>query len=662
MQRVVWSIAGILAFLAGPALGAPAIDAFGQLPTFGDIALSPDGTRWAAIVGNAQSSEVQVRELTTGKLLLASPARDYKLRALQWADNDRVVLTLSQTKQIASTDFLVFGRGEYFQLLMHDLKTHNWLRPMKTALGTANFVAGPPVVRMVDGRTQLIVEGLTTTGSSFTSTLFRIDPATGRSIPLEKGGAETVDWIIGVDGQPVARADYLAKDGNWRLMFKRGGFWTEVYREAAPIDFPSLLGLGRTPGTILVGSRKSGDYAVYEVALATAAWLAPVDSHGDDLVPDPASREPIGAIEEGLGSISYAFWNPDDQKLWRSITRSFKDEIVRLIDWSADRNIVMVEVFGAKSGAAIYVVDRKAKTAGLLGQRYERLAPADLGPVQTLTYTAGDGTAIPAYLTLPPGREPRNLPLIALPHGGPAAHDAPGFDWWAQALASRGYAVLQPQFRGSSGFGDGHRNAGYGQWGRKMQTDVSDGVRHLASLGTIDAGRVCIVGGSYGGYAALAGVSVEQGVYRCASAIAGVSDLRRMLQREARDRRGSANPAVRYWQRFMGADSTADTRIDAWSPARLAARVGVPLQLIHGKDDLVVPMEQSNFMVSAMNAAGKPVEMVVLSSEDHWLSRPATRVAMLEALVGFLEKHNPPGSAVAAAKSTAATPSPATAQ
>lgn len=318
------------------------------------------------------------------------------------------------------------------------------------------------------------------------------------------------------------------------------------------------------------------------------------------------------------------------------------------MDWSNDRNIVMIEVFGPKSGDAFYVIDRKARAAGLLSQRYARLAPGDLGTVQTLTYKAADGTDIPAYLTLPPGGTPQNLPLIALPHGGPAAHDSPGFDWWAQALASRGYAVLQPQFRGSTGFGTPYRTAGYAQWGRKMQSDVSDGVRHLAAQGTIDAKRVCIVGGSYGGYAALAGVTLEQGVYRCASSIAGVSGLRQMLQSETRERGNSQNPTVRYWWRFMGADSVNDTGIDKYSPARLAAKVSVPLQLIHGKDDLVVPMNQSSAMVSAMEKAGKPAEMVVLPSEDHWLSRPATRIAMLEALTAFLQKHNPPDPAPAA--------------
>jgi dipeptidyl aminopeptidase/acylaminoacyl peptidase len=635
-----------------PALvqAAPPVAAYGQLPTIGDIALSPDGTRWAAIVGGASGSEVQIRELTTGKLLLASPARDYKLRALQWVGNDRIVLTISQTGQITSTDFMFAGRGEYFQLLMYDLVGSKWQRLMNNIKLTSNFVGAAPVVRTIDGRPQMIVEGFTIEDVTLNSTLFRIDPGSGRVVKVERGLPETTDWIIGLDGKPLARADYDSKKSAWRLMLREGDFWKSVYTETATIDTPYLAGLGRKPGTILVGTRKSGEYEVHEVALADGAWSAPLGKDYDDgLVRDPSTLQPIGSVNEGLGTIDYDFWNPEDQKLWKTISRTFKDELIRLVDWNGDRNIVMVEVFGAKSGDAVYVIDRKARAAGLLSLRYAGVEPADLGPVQTLTYKAADGTDIPAYLTLPRGRPAKNLPLIALPHGGPAASDSPGFDWWAQALASRGYAVLQPQFRGSTGFGDAHRNAGYGQWGKKMQTDVSDGVRHLAGLGTIDPARVCIVGASYGGYAALAGVTVEQGVYRCAASIAGVSDLRRMLQREASDRGNLPNPVVRYWQRFMGAENNIDKTIDALSPARLAARVNVPLLLIHGKDDLVVPMEQSRFMVDALKAAGKPADLVVLPSEDHWLSRPATRIAMLDALIGFLERHNPPAPAAEAA-------------
>ena len=155
---------------------------------------------------------------------------------------------------------------------------------------------------------------------------------------------------------------------------------------------------------------------------------------------------------------------------------------------------------------------------------------AALGSIRITSFKARDGTQIPAYLTLPPGSEGKKLPLVVLPHGGPESRDWPQFDWWSQFLATRGYAVLQPQFRGSTGFGEAFRLAGRRQWGGLMQDDVTDGVQALISDGTADPGRVCIVGASYGGYAALAGATFTPQLYHCAASINGVSDLADMLQ------------------------------------------------------------------------------------------------------------------------------------
>jgi dipeptidyl aminopeptidase/acylaminoacyl peptidase len=216
-----------------------------------------------------------------------------------------------------------------------------------------------------------------------------------------------------------------------------------------------------------------------------------------------------------------------------------------------------------------------------------------------------------------------------------------GFDWWAQALASRGYAVLQANFRGSTGYGRDFLEAGYGEWGRKMQTDLSDGVRWLAAEGIIDPERVCIVGASYGGYAAMAGLALDGEVYRCGVSVGGVSDLRRMVNWEARLERQRDTQTIRYWNRFMGAARLNDRAVDDLSPAFLAASVDSPLLLIHGKDDTVVPIEQSRIMAEALRRAGKPVELVELPGEDHWLSRSETRRQMLIETVRFLEANNP---------------------
>jgi dipeptidyl aminopeptidase/acylaminoacyl peptidase len=200
--------------------------------------------------------------------------------------------------------------------------------------------------------------------------------------------------------------------------------------------------------------------------------------------------------------------------------------------------------------------------------------------------------------------------------------------------------VLQPNFRGSTGYGPAFRRAGYGQWGRKMQSDVSDGLTALAAQGIVDPKRACIMGASYGGYAALAGVTLQKGLYRCAVAVAGVSDVAKMASTDIQES-GYDDTLKRALKEELG--ERKDLR--PISPVNFAAQADAPILLIHGKDDTVVPYGQSTAMAGALREAGKPVEMVTLPGEDHWLSRSETRLAMLEAAVRFITANNPPDPA-----------------
>jgi dipeptidyl aminopeptidase/acylaminoacyl peptidase len=217
--------------------------------------------------------------------------------------------------------------------------------------------------------------------------------------------------------------------------------------------------------------------------------------------------------------------------------------------------------------------------------------------------------------------------------------------------------VFQPNFRGSDGYGARFRAAGYGEWGRKMQTDVSDGLAELGRLGVVDPKRACIVGAGYGGYAALAGVTVQQGFYRCAVSVAGIADPGASLANIARWSDGP-DSATRYWRRFMGVTSLQEGELKAVSPFDAAARADAPILLVHGTDDTVVPIDESRRMAAALRAAGKPVELIELPHEDHWLSHATNRIAMLTAAVAFVEKYDPPDPSPAAPGERAAGPSP----
>jgi dipeptidyl aminopeptidase/acylaminoacyl peptidase len=299
---------------------------------------------------------------------------------------------------------------------------------------------------------------------------------------------------------------------------------------------------------------------------------------------------------------------------------------------------LLVQTDGIGDAGTWWIVDIKTGDAEPIGYSYP-IAPADVGAVSVVQYKAGDGLDLNGILTLPAGLEPKNLPVVIFPHGGPTARDYADFDFWAQAVASRGYAVFQPNFRGSAGFGDAFQKAGRGEWGRKMQTDVSDGLAELARRGIADPKRACIMGASYGGYSALAGVTVQQGLYRCAVAVAGIGDLLEMYKTEVTGS-GGDRTLIRALRDEIG--SGRDMK--EVSPIRFVNRADAPILLIHGKDDIVVKYSQSVEMAEALREAGKPVEFVTLAGEDHWLSRGATRLQMLQAIIAFIERHNPPWS------------------
>jgi dipeptidyl aminopeptidase/acylaminoacyl peptidase len=399
-----------------------------------------------------------------------------------------------------------------------------------------------------------------------------------------------------------------------------------------------MIALGKD-GTSVVYSTEDNATGVVdwmEVPLAggeAKPFLADADI--ERIYVDPASGRLMGYLPRGTAKQPVLF-DPAQQAVLRRVYRAFPKKDVAIVDWTPDFQFFLVNTSGNGDSGSYYLVDIAQRKADIVGEERPRIPPEQVGPISTFAYTASDGLAMDGILTLPPRREPKNLPVVILPHGGPTSHDIETFDWWAQAIASRGYAVFQPNFRGSTNRDDAFRRAGYGQWGRKMQTDLSDGLAELAKQGIVDAKRACIVGASYGGYAALAGVTLQQGIYRCAVAVAPVSDLSTMYNDDLSETNRSR------MTRASLRESLGDPKaFDAVSPRRSAARADAPILLIHGKDDTVVPFKHSDAMASALRGAGKPFELVVLREEDHWLTRGATRLKMLEETMRFLKAHNP---------------------
>lgn len=635
----------VAAWLALPVVApaAPPIETYGHLPGVELMRLSPTGERYAFIAVLGESRKLGV-VTDDGKLLYSSAVGDAKVRGIDWVDDERLLVTLTSTYDKP----LEFRQAyELSSVLDISLAGGKPSAIFEKSRGIAHAVFGHYGSARIDGQWHGYFGGITlgkgSSGYYFDhgyADLYQVNFETGRTSLADRGSMSSQSWAIAADGTLAAHSDYDDKTGQWRL-FAGKDSKKLLFERMDPLGDAGLSGLGRSAGTVLIEYRSDDDDIVEEVSLADGKREGLLEANStSEYLRDPESGILLGALTSEEPKA--LFFDRRLQARYNGARKAFPDYQVELVSFSRglDRMIVMTD--GGDDSGTYWLVDIASGAANEIGRAYPAIRSADVGPTQRVKYPAADGLEIEAVLTLPPGRKAEQLPLVVMPHGGPiGVSDRPGFDYWAQAYAANGYAVLQPNFRGSSGYGREFREAGFGQWGRKMQTDVSDGVAALAARGVIDPKRVCIVGASYGGYAALAGVTLQQGLYRCAVSVAGVSDLQAFFNWEA-ERHGIRSDAVRFWRAAIGEDKEGGVVMRTLSPARLAERADAPVLLIHGKDDTVVPIEQSEKMATALKGAGKPVEYVVMPGEDHWLSRETTRTAMLKAAVAFVQKHNPP--------------------
>ncbi len=650
MFRHCVALVALSAFwLSAPASAAPPpVEAYGKLPGVEQISLSPSGQRYAFIAVIGESRKLVAATADGNMVFVAADVGQAKVVDVSWVGEDHLLVAFSHTVPLGM-DFDV-SKAEFTTIISINIISKKIVAILDKHSNVANIVDGVYGSAQIGNHWYGFFGGITFQGGMDPNgrwldhmwpDLYRVDLDSGAIALVAHGSEETAGWLVGPDGQIIARTTYDEKTSAWQV--RTGEFGGRLLASGtSKLGGVGSLSRGRTPDTILIDRPLEQGSEFQELPLSGAAPAkAPENETADGALLDPVSGLWVGTFNRGDQPVP-KFFSPVAEARARGALKAFSGLSVELVSFTPDLGRMIVETSGAGDSGTYWLVDIATHKADPIGYEYPAVASTDVGTIEMVDWKAADGLALRGVLNLPAGREAKNLPVIVMPHGGPEERDYPVFDWWAQLFASRGYAVFQPNFRGSSGYGVEFRDAGFGQMGRKMQTDISDGLESLAKQGIVDPKRACIVGWSYGGYAAQAGVTLQHGLYRCAVSMAGVSDFAGMLD-YARDKAaGSASEEQRYWKAFMGVSSDWGNQTNPISPAKHAAEADAPILLIHGKDDTVVPIAQSQEMEHALKAAGKPVEFVTLPGADHRLLHEDTRLAMAKASLGFVLKYDPP--------------------
>lgn len=628
---IVLLAVGTFCVFATPGRAAPPAEAFGSLPGAEYAQISPDGTHLAIV------KPVNGVEKVVFVDLMKPDAKPYIVGMqggladeVYWKSNDRAICIFH-----ANLDH------------KYNRRINSWSRAVGVALSSqtavllmanapsfrANYDEGSITDIDAGDPDHVFMTEVDRWDRDYTLDLYKVDLSTGNAERVSGGDRNTVGYAMDGYGHVVAQVE---QDQDLVQHLMMGANEIMKYSVKGSSEF-GLAGMTKGQNREMAVERPTASGTTGLYAWTPSTQPSPLFENAtydlDSEVRDPRNSAIIGAryLDDVERTV---YFDAGMQRVQDALEKTYPGQSVSVLsrDDAGDAYVFLTE--GPKNPPALSLYTPSSHETKIIEEAYPELKPSDLGEVKPYPYKARDGLDIHAYLTLPPGKDPRNLPTVILPHGGPEARDSLSFDWLAQFIASRGYAVLQPNFRGSSGYGWNFVKAGDGEWAGKVQHDVQDGVAKLVADGVADPKRICIVGASYGGYMALAGATFSPDLYACAVSYAGVSDLARLLYTGTT----FESESVSVWKRRVGADLDG-SKLRTQSPANFADHVKIPVLLIHSDKDTTVPIEQSEIEEGALKRAGKPVTFVKLEGDDHYLEYSKTRIQLLTEIESFLAAH-----------------------
>lgn len=618
------------------------LTAFSRLPAYRKVTLSPSGAKVAFVENFAAPNNLAI--LTTYdfgkkkiKRILSSDSKKVVINWFKWINEDILLLSAKfEMKQ---------GRVLYFQTRMFSVDTNDEKPKLKRLLKpktSFNFSTNnrrsqfqdSVIDFLPDEPDHILVQVDVDTPQQ--PSVFRLNVRTDRKRRVQSGWMGIRRWIT--DQQHIVRIgmtrDYETGDVDYYERADEDADLRKLFSYNIIKDKPiSVRGFGLNPNILYYTKYKGDTRALYKIDLSDMQSEL-ILAHNDrdvsgSLIYSPATKDVIG-VRDGRSPFGRFYFDEKEYEYSRKLKETFPDTSNFIRNRSQDDNAYIVYTHADNKPGQYYITDRANDKISYLFGTYPELAKVSLPHHKKLTYAARDGVEIEAYLTLPlTGKAP--YPTVMYPHGGPGARDTKGFDVYVAHLASKGYAVLRPNFRGSSGYGYTFSQAQMGAWGLEMQDDITDAAHYLIDEGIANKEKLCIVGGSYGGYAATMATVKTPDLFACAVSFAGVTDLLAI---------------ARFRDGFLGGELSAETQfgddkkdLRARSPVNFVQGIKTPILLMHGKEDRVVPVKQSRDFAEELEDANKPFKYVEFPTGSHNLSIQENRTAYFEELDTFLSQY-----------------------
>ncbi|WP_029013781.1 alpha/beta hydrolase family protein [Niveispirillum irakense] len=618
-----------------PAVAATVpVTLYAQPPEMASVEMSPDGSHVAylAPLGGRQHVVINKTLPEPGTRPAAfAPPDEAEIIAIDWANDERLILTIMATERLATTAGMMPIR--FMRMVAINRDGSNVKVLLNRGANAGNYyVQHTPILQYIDNENVL---ALFPTSGRPDPDIVKLNIYTGRFNRVSRGLRNASGYLPDPTGEVRIAYTYNDRSGVASFLMRDAGGMYKPMRRSNIIreGLFSVLGFTADGQKLYVSTPdEQGRDSIYLYDMEK-------DEIGEKVLGDDRYDVDDAVLERGavvafdwVDDLPRRHWiDPARQQLQDLLDKALPDSREIIVDASKDDRLILIASYATNQPTTYRLFNRETKQFSLFGDTYPNLPQDLVATHQPVQFKARDGLDIPAYLTLPVGSDGRNLPFIIMPHGGPYVRDTGSFDRLAQFLASRGYGVIQPNFRGSSGYGTAFQAAGFRQWGGVMQDDVTDAAHWVISQGYADPQRMCILGWSYGGYAALMGAIKTPDLFKCAVATAPVANMERLYDELAWIRAKNYNR-----DRIFG-EGPAQLLVN--SPVHLADRIKVPVLLIHGDRDAQAFVQHSRDMDSALRKAGKQVEYVEIKGMDHSPLNTADMQTVLENWERFLAAH-----------------------